>query len=230
MSRSLRRGALAASAIAFSLASLAACSAGNDAQTLEVKPDNAAVKVGDIKIQNATVLTQPKADAPGPAVITGTIFNNGDKAQTLDAIKLASGAVVKLTPGKGQGGLTVPAHGSLLLGGKDNASAVIENGKEAAKNGDAQPVTFQLSKAGDVTLRAFVVPATSFFEGYGPSELPKPPAATPGAPGATSTTAPGTPDAGKTSGGKPAGKPGTPSNNPSKGAKPSGTTSPGTGH
>ncbi|OAR24082.1 DUF461 domain-containing protein [Streptomyces sp. ERV7] len=223
MSRSLRRGALAASAIAFSLASLAACSAGNDAQTLEVKPDNAAVKVGDIKIQNATVLTQPKTDAAGPAVITATIFNNGDKPQTLDAVKLAaSGATVKLSPGKGQTGLTVPAHGSLIIGGKDNASAVVENGKEAAKNGDAQPVTFQLSKAGDVTLRAFVVPSTSYFEGYGPSELPKPPAATPGAPGATTSpgasTSPGAPASGK------------PSGKPAKGGKPSGTASTGAAH
>ncbi|MBD0746225.1 DUF461 domain-containing protein [Streptomyces sp. CBMA152] len=221
MSRSLRRGALAASAIAFSLASLAACSAGNDAQTLEVKPDNAAVKVGDIKIQNASVLTQPKADAPGPAVITATIFNNGDKAQTLDAVKLsASGAAVKLSPAKGQSALTVPAHGSLLIGGKDNASAVIENGKEAAKNGDAQPVTFQLSTAGEVTLRAYVIPATSYFEGYGPSELPKPPAATPGAPGATTTP-------GATESGKPSGKP---SGTPAKGGKPSGTPTTGAGH
>ncbi|MEU5438628.1 DUF461 domain-containing protein [Streptomyces sp. NPDC020719] len=226
MSRSLRRGALAASAIAFSLASLAACSAGNDAQTLEVKPDNAAVKVGDIKIQNATVLTQPKADAAGPAVITATIFNNGDKAQTLDAVKLsASGAAVKLSPAKGQSALTVPAHGSLLLGGKDNASAVVENGKEAARNGDAQPVTFQLSTAGEVTLRAYVIPATSYFEGYGPSELPKPPAATPGAPGAT--TAPGATESGKPEAGKPSGKP---SGTPAKGGKPSGTATTGAGH
>ncbi|WP_371653442.1 MULTISPECIES: DUF461 domain-containing protein [unclassified Streptomyces] len=226
MSRSLRRGALAASAIAFSLASLAACSAGNDAQTLEVKPDNAAVKVGDIKIQNATVLTQPKADAAGPAVITATVFNNGDKPQTLDAVKLAaSGATVKLSPGKGQSGLTVPAHGSLILGGKDNASAVVENGKEAAKNGDAQPVTFQLSKTGDVTLRAFVVPSTSYFEGYGPSAAPKPPVA-PGEPGASTSpgasTAPGAPASGKPSG--------KPSHTPAKGGKPSGTASTGAGH
>ncbi|MEU1073327.1 MULTISPECIES: DUF461 domain-containing protein [unclassified Streptomyces] len=226
MSRSLRRGALAASAIAFSLASVAACSAGNDAQTLEVKPDNAAVKVGDIKIQNATVLTQPKADAAGPAVIAATLFNNGDKPQTLDAVKLASsGATVKLSPAKGQKGLTVPPHGSLILGGKDNASAVVENGKEAARNGDAQPVTFQLSKAGDVTLRAFVIPSTSYFEGYGPSELPKPPAATPGAPGAATSPEAGT-TPGATASGKPAGKP---SNTPAKG-KPSGGASTGAAH
>ena len=61
-----------------------------------------------------------------------------------------------------------------MLGGKGNASAVIANGREAAKNGDAQKVTFQFSKTGAVSLDAFVVPATSYFEGVGPSELPKP--------------------------------------------------------
>ncbi|MCT9091190.1 DUF461 domain-containing protein [Streptomyces sp. ASQP_92] len=172
MSRSLRRGALAASAIAFSLASLSACAAGNGAQTLGVKADNAYVTVGDIKVQNATVVTQPKADAEGPAVVAATLFNNGADPQTLDSVQVGS-ATVKLSPAKGTGAITVPAHGSVVLGGKDNASAVVDNGREAAKNGDAQKVTFQFSKAGAVSLQAFVVPATSYFAGVGPSEVPK---------------------------------------------------------
>ncbi|MGX1548829.1 DUF461 domain-containing protein, partial [Streptomyces adustus] len=86
MSSSLRRGALAASAIAFSIASLAACGAGNSSQTLEVQPDNAATSVGDIKIQNALVITQPGTDTSGPSVISATVFNSGRSAQTLDSI------------------------------------------------------------------------------------------------------------------------------------------------
>ena len=42
MSSSLRRGVRAAAAITFSLLPLAACAAGNDAQTLQIKPGNAA--------------------------------------------------------------------------------------------------------------------------------------------------------------------------------------------
>ncbi|MBT2526183.1 DUF461 domain-containing protein [Streptomyces sp. ISL-99] len=192
MSRSLRRGALAATAIVFSIASLAACGAGNDAQTLQVRPDNAAASVDDIKIQNATIVTQPELDAEGPAVVTGMVFNNGTKAETLEAITLpGTSTKVTLKPAKGSGPLTVPAGGSLLLGGKDNASAVIENGREAAKAGDAQPVRFELSETGTVELRAFVVPATHYFKDVGPSELPKPPAQ---APSGTATTTPsGTP-------------------------------------
>lgn len=76
MSSSLRRGALAAAAIAFSIASLAACGAGHNAQTLEIKPDNAATSVGDIKVQNAVVITQPDLESTGPAVVSATLFNS----------------------------------------------------------------------------------------------------------------------------------------------------------
>ncbi|MGW6775876.1 DUF461 domain-containing protein [Streptomyces sp. NPDC055037] len=176
MSRSLRRGALAATALVFSLATLSACGAGNNAQTLGVRPDNAATSVDVITIQNATVVTQPEADAEGLAVVTGTVFNNGKSAQTLDSVKLpGTSATVKLSPAKGSGPVTVPAHGSVQLGGAGNASAVIENGREAAKNGDAQQVVFTFSKTGDVGLRAFVWPADSFFKDVGPSALPTPP-------------------------------------------------------
>ncbi|MFJ5114212.1 DUF461 domain-containing protein [Streptomyces sp. NPDC088551] len=189
MSRSLRRGALAATALVFSLATLSACGAGNNAQTLGVRPDNAATSVDVITIQNATVVTQPEADAEGLAVVTGTVFNNGKSAQTLDSVKLpGTSATVKLSPAKGSGPVTVPAHGSVQLGGAGNASAVIENGREAAKNGDAQQVVFTFSKTGDVGLRAFVWPADSFFKDVGPSALPTPPG--------SSVTPSGTPAAG----------------------------------
>ncbi|MET9436289.1 DUF461 domain-containing protein [Streptomyces sp. NPDC006551] len=180
MSRSLRRGALAATAIVFSIASLSACGAGNDAQTLGVRPDNAAVSVDDVKIQNALVITQPDSTVKGPAVVSATVFNNGRTPQTLDAITLpGTKATVQLKAATGAGPITVPAGGSVIIGGKGNASATIENGSEAAKVGDAQQVVFKLSKTGDVSLEAFVVPATSYFKDFGPVEVPKPPGATP---------------------------------------------------
>ncbi|MET7699947.1 DUF461 domain-containing protein [Streptomyces sp. NPDC005485] len=176
MSSSLRRGALAAAAIAFSIASLAACAAGNDAQTLEVKPDNAAVTVGAIKLQNVSVITQPDLESTGPAVITATVFNNGTTAQTLDSITIAgTGKTAELHPAKGKGKLVVPAGGSIVIGGKDNASAVLPSSREAVKDGNAQKVTFGFSEAGDVSLRAFVVPSDRYFKTWGPTELPTQP-------------------------------------------------------
>ncbi|ARP71494.1 DUF461 domain-containing protein [Streptomyces pluripotens] len=188
MSSSLRRGALAASAIVFSIASLAACGAGNNAQTLQIKPDNAATSVGDIKIQNATIITQPDLNSTGPAVVSATLFNVGGKDQTLQSLTIpGTSEAVKLTPAKGQT-LTVPAHGSLVIGGKGNASAMVSSGREAVQDGNAQKVTFTFSKTGDVSLRAFVVPATSYFGEWGPSEIPSAPATTSGAPGATASS------------------------------------------
>ncbi|MFD8304222.1 DUF461 domain-containing protein [Streptomyces sp. NPDC059690] len=185
MSSSLRRGALAAAALAFSIASLAACGAGSDAQTLQVKPDNAAVKVGDIKIQNALIITQPDPQATGPAVISATLFNNGTTAQTVDAITLPNvNQTAQVRPAKGNGKLVVPAHGSVVIGGKGNASAVLPSGREAVQDGSVRKITFTFSKTGDVSLRGFVVPAESYFTKWGPSTIPT---TAPGA-GATPTS------------------------------------------
>ncbi|MEU6088817.1 DUF461 domain-containing protein [Streptomyces sp. NPDC047085] len=195
MSSSLRRGALAASAIVFSIASLAACGAGNDAQTLGIKPDNAATSVGNIKIQNALIITQPDATATGPVAISATLFNSSKDPQTLQSISIPGAGDATLKPAKGQS-LTIPSHGSLVIGGKNNASALLTNGSEAIKNGNAQQVTFTFSSAGAVSLRAYVVPATSYFTEWGPSEIPSAPASpsasgsASGAPGATASGKP----------------------------------------
>ncbi|MET9170880.1 DUF461 domain-containing protein [Streptomyces misionensis] len=185
MSSSLRRGALAASAIVFSIASLAACGAGNDSQTLQIKPDNAATTVGDIKIQNAVIVTQPDPKSTGPAVVSARLFNQGATDQTLQSVTIpGTSDTVKLTPAKGQS-LTVPAHGSLMLGGPGNASAEIPGGRGSVQDGNAQKVTFTFSKTGAVSLSAFVVPATSYFDKWGPSQLPSP--TTTGSPAAGAT-------------------------------------------
>ncbi|KMS81174.1 lipoprotein [Streptomyces leeuwenhoekii] len=182
MSSSLRRGALAAAAIAFSILPLAACGAGNNAQTLQIQPDNATTTVGDIKIQNAVVITQPDRESTGPAAVSATVFNTGNTDQKLESITVeGAGGPVELKPAKGDKDLTIPAGGSLIIGGKDNAAAVLSDGREAVRDGDAQKVTFSLSKTGDVSLRAFVVPASGYFSGWGPSEVPA-------APGASAST------------------------------------------
>ncbi|MFF1917875.1 DUF461 domain-containing protein [Streptomyces sp. NPDC058239] len=203
MSRSLRHGALAATAIVFSIASLAACGAGNDAATLKVRPDTAATTSGDISIQNANVITQPERNAEGPAVVSATVFNNGVKPQTLDAVTLpGTSAAVQLHAAKGSGPVVVPAGGRVVLGGEGNASAVIENGREAAQAGNVQPVVFKFSSTGEISLGAFVVPASSYFQGFGPSSLPVAPAQSPETsttPSGSASETPGAPAAGSES-------------------------------
>lgn len=60
----------------------------------------------------------------------------------------------------------------MVLGGKGNAAAVIEGGREAVQDGNVQDVVFQLSKTGDVALQAFVVPGSGMYANYGPTEAP----------------------------------------------------------
>ncbi|UNO40471.1 DUF461 domain-containing protein [Streptomyces sp. MST-110588] len=212
MSRSLRRGVLAATVLTLSIASLSACAAGNEAQTLQVKPDNAQVTSGDIKIQNASVVTQPDADAKGPAVVTATLFNSGANDQTLRSIKVVgTDKEAKLSSATGSGPITVPAGGSIVIGGKGNASAVLTDARGVVKEGAAQRLSFDLSAAGEVKLRALVVPAKGYFKDFGPSELP-----TPSGPATPSNTA--------SPSGTPSGSPGTatPSNSASASGSPSG--------
>ncbi|MFF4103235.1 DUF461 domain-containing protein [Streptomyces sp. NPDC001903] len=224
MSRSLRRGALAATAIVFSIASLAACGAGNNAETLQIKPDNAAVTKGDIKIQNALVITQGEKDKKGPAAVSATVFNSGVRPQTLDAITLAGGkAKVVLKPAEGASKVTVPAGGSIVLGGKGNPSAVIE-GAETVQRGNAQELVFQLSTAGDVPIAAFVVPDAGMYAGFGPTEAPvAAPGATPsgaasGTPSGSPSGSPATTPSGAASGTPAGAASGTPSGSPSHSA------------
>ncbi|PCG84035.1 DUF461 domain-containing protein [Streptomyces sp. WZ.A104] len=178
MSRSLRHGALAATATAFSIVTLSACGAGNNAETLQIRPDNAATSVGTIKIQNVNVITQPEGGADGAAVVAATLFNDGTEREVLEAVTLpGSDAEVNLQAADGKGPIVVPAGGQVIIGGKGNASAVIENSGEAARNGDVQQVVFKLSRTGDVGLGASVFPAEGFFEDFGPSpkaEAPSP--------------------------------------------------------
>jgi copper(I)-binding protein len=199
VSSSLRRGALAASAIAFSIAALSACAAGSNAQTLEVKPDNAETRVGDIKLQNVVVITQATPEASGetkgPAVVSATLFNSGDKPQTLDSVSVDGAGSAEITPakGKGKGKVTVPAHGSVVLGGRGNASAAVKELGESVRNGNAQKVTFTFSTTGEVSLRAFVVPADSYYTKWGPSAVPSAPATSPKPTGSATPTGAATP-------------------------------------
>ncbi|MEU3461661.1 DUF461 domain-containing protein [Streptomyces sp. NPDC006733] len=169
MSSSLRRGVLAA-ALALSIAPLAACGAGNDAQTHEVRPDNAAITVGDIQVQNAVILTQ-KAGS-GPASVSARIFNNGNGDQTLQSLKVGDALTAALAGASGAKTVVVPAHGTVLLGGAGNASATLPSSGEAFKDGDFQRVTLTFSSTGEVALDASVLPAAGYYKQYGATPSP----------------------------------------------------------
>jgi hypothetical protein len=185
--RSFRRGAVAA-VLALSLAPLAAaCAAGNDAATLGVQPDSASAASGPVKVQNAFVLTQ----TDGPATVSARLFNNGSTDQTLQSVQLAGGLTATLTGKDGGQTVTVPAHGTVLLGGKGNPAATVDAGQEALRDGDVQTAVFTFSGAGPLSVQANVSPAIGYLEPYGPSSLPTTPAA-PTTPATPTTTPNGT--------------------------------------
>ncbi|WP_059007620.1 hypothetical protein [Streptomyces specialis] len=175
MSSSLRRGP-AAAFFAFSIAALTACGAGNGAETGNIRPDNAAAQVDEIKVQNVNVVLPESGDGPG--AISARLFNEGTEDQTLESVTLPdSGGRVELVPADGEDAVVGPAGGSVALGSGDgHAAAYIED--PAATDvalGNAQHVVFTLSETGEIGLFARVVPDTGVYEGeWGPS-----PAATP---------------------------------------------------
>lgn len=71
-------------------------------------------------------------------------------------------------------------------------------------DGSARKVTFSFSETGDVSLRAFVVPAQSYFTKWGPSDMPSAPGAsadTSVSPSGSATGSPSASTSGKPSGG-----------------------------
>ncbi|WP_129841802.1 DUF461 domain-containing protein [Streptomyces sp. RFCAC02] len=170
MSSSLRRG-VAAAFFAFPLAGLTACGAGHDADTSQIRPDQANAHVDTIKVQNVNVVYPDGGDR---AAVVARLFNDGDEDQTLQAVRLPGGdGEARLIPADGSGGVVVPAHGSVSLGGEDHAAAVIDDPESADISlGEAQELVFVLSETGDIELRARVVPddgAFDYYGGWGPS-------------------------------------------------------------
>lgn len=196
MSSSLRRGALAATALAACALTLTACGAGSNAATLQVTPDSAAKQVGDIKVQAVNIITTQNGE--GPVGVSARIFNEGRTAQKLEAVRIEGvDGRVKLSPPKGQDGLTVPAEGHLALGGKGHASATVPDAGTVSP-GEMQRITFVFSDTGKVTLRAAVVPADhDGYAEYGPSSVPSPSGIPTGLPSPRPSAPTGSPTAGE---------------------------------
>ncbi|MFB7668045.1 DUF461 domain-containing protein [Kitasatospora sp. NPDC056138] len=177
MSRSLRRGAIAALVLA-AIVPLSACAAGNTPDTLQIKPDNAATAIGqNLKLNNIVVVTKADAigDQTGPANVSVNIANSGTTPETLQSVTVGEGAPATFTDAKGAPvtEVVVPAGGSVLLGGQGQPAAHLASA--AAKVGGFAPVTFSFAKAGKVTAQAQVSPATGLYAAFGPTVAAAPP-------------------------------------------------------
>lgn len=164
MSRSLRRGAVAA-VIAVAIAPvLAACSAGSSAATLQVKPNAAATSVdgGQLKLDGVAVVTDAQGNAP--ASVIASIANNEQQDENLVSVTVGTTAAT-LT-----GTTAIPSGTALSLGnpGANATRATVPTLDQPA--GADVPVTFVFANGGSVTLMAQIQTGTGEYAPYAPAK------------------------------------------------------------
>ncbi|MFJ1704565.1 DUF461 domain-containing protein [Kitasatospora sp. NPDC088346] len=173
MSRSLRRGAIAALVLA-AIVPLSACAAGNTPDTLEVKPDNAATSLGNnLRLNNIVVVTPARSAAgagestTGPANVTVNISNTGQAPTLLKSVTVG-GVAATFTDAKGApvDAIDIPAGGAVLIGGPDQPGAHVAAAKLAT--GGFVTTNFAFAGPGEVSAEAAVQPAVGLYAGFGP--------------------------------------------------------------
>ncbi|MGW3179641.1 DUF461 domain-containing protein [Kitasatospora sp. NPDC001119] len=210
MSRSLRRGSIAALA-AIAIASLSSCAAGNTPDTLQIKPDNAAATLGtNLRLNNIVVVTGEGAsgDHTGPANVVVNIANTADAPAELQSVTVGGAATTFAdAAGAPLSGIVVPARGAVVIGGQGNPSATAASA--TVHVGGFAPTVFTFKDGQKVEAQAAVSPDSGadgrgLYKGFGPTPSPTatpaktttPGATTPGAtapaPGATTPGAPAT--------------------------------------
>ena len=162
MSRSLRRGAVAALIIA-TAPILSACSAGSGAATLQVKPDAAATSIGKtLKLNGISLIAA--TDGTSVANVTANIANANNLPETLQSVSVDG------TPTALSGPAVIPAGGSLMLGGPGQVTARAASISE--RPGQNATVTFTFAGAGSVTVQALVNAGTGEYASYAPTAAP----------------------------------------------------------
>jgi uncharacterized Zn-binding protein involved in type VI secretion len=167
VSRSLRRGAVAALIIA-TAPILSACAAGDTAASLKVKPDSAATSITNgasaLKLNGITVITRP--DGVAPASVNVNIANDGSAADTL------TGVTVNGVPAVLSGDMTIQPLDSLRLGTPGQPSAVVQT--LDASPGQNTTVAFTFATAGSVQVLALINPGVGQYAAYAPTPSPTP--------------------------------------------------------
>ncbi|MER7750704.1 DUF461 domain-containing protein [Kitasatospora sp. NPDC097643] len=206
MSRSLRRGSIAAIA-AIAIASLTSCAAGNEPDTLQIKPDNAAATVGtNLRLNNIVVVTAEGTSGAytGPVNVTVNIANSGTTPAELQSVTVGGGATATFADAAGapMSSVVIPAGGSVLLGGDGNPSAKVASA--TVYIGGFVNTTFTFKDGQKAETKAAVSPDKALYKGFGPTVAPATPSKS-GSPAATApATAPATPAAGATTPAAPA--------------------------
>jgi copper(I)-binding protein len=166
VSRSLRRGAVAA-VIAVAIAPvLAACSAGSSAATLEVKPNSAATSLsgGQLKLNGVAIVADANGNAP--ASVIASIANNEQQDENLVSVTVGTTAAAL------SGSTVIHTGGALSLGnpGPNATTATVPTLDQPA--GAVVPITFVFANSGSVTLQAQIQTGTGQYALYAPKPTP----------------------------------------------------------
>lgn len=188
MSRSLRRGALAAT-VAVVLPLAAGCASGKDAETSRIKPDTANTSFGTLKIQNVQLVTGDKGQ--DLVALGGALFNEGTAPETITSVSV-DGA------GQATGGpVTIPAGGALYLVdppagmdvespmGKAYVGPLVFPNAADVEAGSFRKVTFAFGTAGETSIDVSVHAPTSYYAQLKPTPTVTPAPVTPPAAAAT---------------------------------------------
>jgi len=158
------RPALALATIAVALtATLSGCYSGFRANTYEQSLMNSGngtqAQIGEIRIENATLVLGP--DAAGTATLATTLVNQGDAPDSLIGLEIDNKPVY-VTPGAGELG----AGAAVSFG--YNSSNWINSYEFTAPVSTYVPVKIQFRDAGIVLLSVLTVPPTGIYAGLAP--------------------------------------------------------------
>ncbi|MFL6115462.1 MAG: hypothetical protein ACJ786_29565 [Catenulispora sp.] len=155
-----RRIALVIAAAAGTAAVATGCAAGPGAATLQIQPNFAAGRAGDVQALDVVVVVDP---ATGAAQLTGTVVNNGDAATTLTGVSV-NGRSVPVNSG---GGLFVGAHAALNLAAPAGPKVVLT--RSGVEPGHNAPVSLTFAGGTAISVAAQTEPNDGVYAQFQPS-------------------------------------------------------------
>jgi hypothetical protein len=166
VSRSIRRGALAAAVAVMTCTVLSGCASGFSAETTQIKDvaEGANGSVGDINLRNMLLVTSEDQSTAG---VVGAIVNHGSAEDSLTAVTVDG---VSAT-----GGLPAPVEpNQLLILGSQKGQVQVTVSDIKSKPGDMANVVLKFRDAGDVSLQVLVEPPVEGYKSWAPSPSPSP--------------------------------------------------------
>lgn len=165
-----RRTALLIGAIAFAVSPLlSGCYNGPDATTTAQSTMNSGngtqEVVGDLRIENATLVTGPEGSMSGTLITT--LVNTGRVPDRLIGIAI-NGAPAYVTPGAGE-----LAPGKAVNFGYDGDFWVNSYDLDITSSSYV-PVVMQFERAGTLAFSVLSVPPTGYYEGISPNPVSAP--------------------------------------------------------